>query len=51
MTPAEILLGQVIAQARIALDALADEHEGDVRRAVLQLQADADVLAELVTTW
>jgi hypothetical protein len=45
------LLGYIEGQARIARAALADEHEGMLREAVLQLQADADTLAELVTTW
>jgi hypothetical protein len=49
--PAEKLLVQIAAQVREALAALDDEHEGNARRAVSFIEADAHKLAELVRSW
>jgi hypothetical protein len=51
MTHAERLLTQIEAQCRIARAALADEHEGNFRTAVVYLEGDATELLELVNRW
>lgn len=51
MTPAERLLAQMEAQLRAAREALADEHEGNFRRAVTILATDADRLHTMVVNW
>lgn len=45
------LLDQIEGQVRIAREAIADEAEGDLRRAVLFIAADAEDLETLVTSW
>jgi hypothetical protein len=44
-------LAQITNQAGLALDALADEREGDFTRAVLRLEQQATALAQLVRSW
>lgn len=51
MTRAEQLLAQIEAQLPIARAALADEHEGDLTRAVFLIAVDAAALSDLVLTW
>jgi hypothetical protein len=51
MTPAEKLLTQIEAQCRIAREALADEHEADLRHAAVRIEYDAVKLLGLVTSW
>lgn len=50
-TPTTVLLSQIVAQVVIALEALADEHEGDFKRALAFIQADADALVAEVASW
>lgn len=45
------LLDQLEAQVRAAREALADEHEGNFRRAANLIAYDADELATLVASW
>lgn len=51
MTPAEKLLTQIEAQVRLAREALAEEHEGDFKRAVLLLGVDSDNLITMAMSW
>lgn len=51
MTPAERLLTQIEAQCAIAREALKDEHEGNVRTAVILIEGDAIHLANMVRDW
>jgi hypothetical protein len=51
MSDAEKLLAQLGAQVELAKAALADENEGDLRRAVTLIDSDAHKLMLLVLTW
>lgn len=51
MTDLERLLTQIEAQCRIAREALADEHEGNVTQAVAYIVDDATRLDNLVGNW
>ena len=42
------LLWQIEAQCRFAHEAILDEHEADLLRAVEFVEADAEILADLV---
>jgi hypothetical protein len=50
MNPIEEL-DKIIRLAQDAKAALADEHEGAMRKAVLELDTRAQALAHLVLTW
>lgn len=51
MSELEKYLRQARAQCDLALAAMADEHEGDVTRAVTLLASDADHAFKLVASW
>jgi hypothetical protein len=51
MTQLEILLIQIEASVAIAREALADEHEANLRRAISFLELDAREAADLVRSW
>lgn len=51
MNELDRLLSQLEAQIRDARESLADEHEGNLRRAVGYIASDALKLSELVMTW
>lgn len=51
MNDAARLLAQIVVQARLAAEALADEHEGNFRTSVECIESDAAKLADLVRGW
>lgn len=51
MTTVERLLTQIEAQIKVAREALAEEHEGDLRKAVTFIEGDAHHLFTEVTGW
>lgn len=51
MTTLERLLTQIEAQCRAAREALADEHEGNVKRSVFYIELDALEAVREVASW
>lgn len=51
MTPAERYLAEIRLELARAENALADEHEGNLRAAVFNLNEAAQALQQMVRTW